>query len=154
MKEYLKRGLISFVISAFAGLIVNLTIDIFVNAGGAENFMSISPDFKALFPTPVMAAYVNVLLYGIIGFTFSAMTFIFDVEKISFLIQSVIYFVVTSGVCIAITMLLWQLQKYPAAFAGTLSGYAATHVIMFVLAYRKLKADIKEINEISLDTGK
>ena len=65
------------------------------------------------------------------------------------MIQSIIYFVVTSVVCVAITTLLWQLHKYPAAFICTLIGYAATHVIMITIEYRRLRADIKVINELS-----
>ncbi|MCR5323487.1 MAG: DUF3021 domain-containing protein [Lachnospiraceae bacterium] len=149
MKEYLKNGLISFVISAFAGLLVNLFIDCIVGLNGAEGYISMSPDFRNLFPTPVIAAYVNVILYGVIGFTFSAMSFIYDIERIGFLLQSVIYFLETSSVCMAITVLLWQLHKYPAGFICTIAGYAATHVIMFTVEYRKLKKDIIEINEIS-----
>ena len=114
MKQYLKNGLISFVISAFAGLLVNLFIDIIVGINGVEGYISMSPDFRSLFPTPVIAAYVNVILYGLIGFTFATMTFIYDVERIGFLLQSIIYFAVTSAVCMAITVLLWQLHKYPA----------------------------------------
>jgi hypothetical protein len=44
---------------------------------------------------------------------------------------------------------LWQLHKYPAAFISTLAGYLATHIIMMVIEYRRLKADIKVINELS-----
>ena len=149
MKEYLKRGMISFTISMLAGLIINLLIDSIVTAGGHQGFISMSPDFLALFPTPAVAAYVNVLLYGVIGFTFSVMTFVYDLEKISFLAQSIIYFAVTAVVCLAITMLLWQLQKYPSTFIGTLAGYAVTHGIIFALAFRRLKKDIGEINELS-----
>ncbi|MCR4728231.1 MAG: DUF3021 domain-containing protein [Lachnospiraceae bacterium] len=151
MKTYLKRGIISFFISAFAGVVVNLLIDVSVNAGGAENFISMSPDFVKLFPTPVIAAYVNIFLYGLIGFTFSVMTFIYGVERMGLLFQSVIYFIVTAGVCLGITVIIWQLHRYPAAFVCTLCGYAATHVIMFIVGYKSLKQDVKEINELSAD---
>ena len=150
MREYLKRGLISFTISMLAGLIVNLLIDSIVSSVSGTGLISMSPEFLALFPTPVIAGYVNVLLYGVIGFTFSVMTFVYDLERIGFLMQSVIYFAVTAAVCLAITMLLWQLQKYPAPFIGTLAGYAATHAIMFVIAYKRLKKEIGEINELSM----
>ena len=152
MKEYLRRGAVSFAISAFAGLLVNLCVDVIANACGAPGFVSMSPAFRAIFPTHAVAAYVNVLLYGLIGFSFAVMSFIYDVEHLGFLVQSVIYFVVTSAVCIGITMVLWQLQRYPAGFYMSLAGYAATHVIMFVTEYRKLKEDIKEINEISVES--
>lgn len=155
MKEYLKRGLISFMTSAFAGLFINLAVDSIANGSGTAGFISMSPDYRILFPTPVIAAYVNVLLYGLIGFTFGFMMFLYDIERIGFLTQSLLYFAVTSGVCISITMVLWQLQKYPPAFIGTLTGYAVTHTIMIVLAYRNLRRDIREINEcISGDEDK
>ncbi|MCR5684524.1 MAG: DUF3021 domain-containing protein [Lachnospiraceae bacterium] len=148
--KYLKNGMISFAISAFSGLFVNLFIDLIIGLNGVEDYISMSPDYRGLFPTPVIGAYVNVLLYGLIGFTFSTMTFIYDMEKISFLVQSLIYFVVTATVCMAITVLLWQLHKYPAAFATTIAGYAATHIIMFTIEYRRLKKDIQEINEAAV----
>lgn len=149
MKEVLKRGFTSFALSSFAGLIVNLIIDVIMNARGLEGFSSMSPDYVVLFPSVTIAAYVNILLYGVIGATFALSTYIYEVERIGFIIQSIIYFVITSSVCVGITILLWQLHKYPAAFISTLAGYLATHIIMMVIEYRKLKADIKVINELS-----
>ena len=143
----MKNGAISFAIGSFSGLMVNFIIDIIAQAMGAEQFCSIAPDFQALFPTTAMAAYANVLLYGCISASFAAMTFIYDIERIGFVIQSIIYFLVTSAVCLLITMLLWQLQRYPAALLGTLAGYAMTHVIMITMAYRKLRKDVSEINQ-------
>ena len=149
MKEIIKRGLTSFALSSFAGLLVNLLIDLIVNAVEGPGFSSMSPDYAALFPSPTLAAYVNILLYGVIGATFALAAYIYELERIGFVIQSIIYFVVTSVVCVAITMLLWQLHKYPSAFICTLLGYAATHVIMITIEYRRLRADIKVINELS-----
>lgn len=151
MKEVLTRGITSFVLSSFAGLLVNLIIDIIMNARGMTGFTSMSPDYVALFPTVTIAAYVNVFLYGIIGVTFALSALIYEVEKMGFLIQSIIYFVITSAVSVGITMILWQLHKYPAAFISTLAGYAVTYVIMTGIEYKKLKADIKVINELSAD---
>ena len=149
MKEVLKRGLTSFALSAFAGLLVNLIIDVIMSSVLKIGFISMSPDYVAFFPSVTIAAYVNILLYGVIGATFSLAAYIYEVEKIGFIIQSIIYFVITSSVCVGITILLWQLHKYPAAFISTLAGYLATHIIMMVIEYRRLKADIKVINELS-----
>lgn len=147
IKNALKNGAISFAIGSFSGLIVNLIIDAVAHAMGAENYCSISPSFQALFPTSAMAAYVNVLLYGCISASFAVMMFIYDVERIGFVIQSIIYFLTTSVACLLITMLLWQLQRYPAALFGTLAGYALTHVIMITMAYKRLRKDVSEINQ-------
>lgn len=149
MREVLKRGAFSFAISSFLGSVVNLMIDIIVNAAGGDQFSSIAPAFRELFATPVIAAYVNVLLYGVIGATFAMMTFIYEVERIGFIIQSIIYFIVTSAVCLAITMVLWQLHRYPKALICTLLCYGGTHVIMITQAYKTLKKDICEINELT-----
>ncbi|MBR5967828.1 MAG: DUF3021 family protein [Lachnospiraceae bacterium] len=146
IKDILKRGAISFAFSAFAGLMINLIIDFVANAAGAKDFCSISPDFMALFPTAALAAYVNILLYGLIGATFAVMTFIYEFERIGFVIQSIIYCLVTGGVCMLITILLWQLQRHPEAFVSTCLGYLAAHVIMIVVQYRALKKDISVIN--------
>ena len=147
MKEYLKRGAISFMISAFSGLMVNLIIDLCVNGSGHKGFTSISPFFLEHFPSPVMAAYVNILLYGLIGFSFSFMTFVFDLERVGFIIQAVIYFVVTCAVFVGITIVLWQLQRRPEALISSLAGYAVTYVIMCVIMYKQLKRDMEEINK-------
>ncbi len=148
MKEILKRGMMSFTISAFCGLIVNLLIDVIVNINGLKGFVSMSDHYVKLFPTEAMAAYVNILVYGTIGLVFAVMTFIYDVERLGFLFQSIIYFIVTGGFSVAVTVFLWQLHHYPGAFIGTLTGYAVSHVIIIAVEYRTLRKDVKEINEI------
>ncbi len=147
MKMFFRRAGTSFLISAFVGLVVNLLIDVIGNGLGTPGFVSISPDFLAKFPTPVMATYVNVLLYGVIGATFGGATVLFECRRIGVIVQWCLYFVITSAVCLFITIYLWQLQKYPQAIICTLAGYAVTYAIIGVVQYRKLKEDIKAINE-------
>ena len=147
MKEMLKGGFRSFAISALMGTLVNMIIDIIVNGTGQTGFISMSPDFLAVFPTPVLAAYVNVILYGLIGLTFASMRFVYELERIGFVLQSVIYFLVTSAVCVSITIVLWQLHKYPIGLICALTGYGITHVIIISIEYRRLKKDILLINE-------
>ena len=147
MNEVIKRGMISFSISSFAGLMVNLLIDSIVNAAGVTGFMSASQDYVALFATPVIAGYVNVLLYGLIGAVFALMTFVFDMNRIGFWIQWILYFIVTGAVCIGITVFVWQLHKVPQAFFCTIGGYGITYLIIGSMQFKKLKADIRMINE-------
>ena len=155
MKTVLKRASFSFVISALVGLFINLLIDVIFNQAGKEGFISMSPAFIELFDTPVMAAYVNVILYGVIGAQFAAMTVIFDSRRIGVIVQWILYFCVTSAICIVITIFLWQLHKYPMALVCTFLGYGLTYLIMGIVQYRKLKEDIKVINEsvIAEDTA-
>ena len=151
LKEILKRGAASFAISAVYGLVVNLVIDLVVNAVGVQTeggFISMSPEFRKLFATPVMAAYINVLLYGLIGATFSGMSFIFECPKIGYIVQSLIYFVSTAAVWIIVTILLWHLHRYPQALIATIAGYGVTYIIMGIATYKRLKSDINEINSV------
>ena len=147
MKEILKRGAFSFAVSAFCGLMVNLIVDIIINAMGTEGFVSISPETRALFATPVIAAYINVLLYGVIGATFSMMTFLFDIDRLGFLVQSVLYFLLTSIVLVGVTVLLWQLHRYPQALIPTILGYGLSFFIILFNQYRELKKNIRDINQ-------
>ena len=149
LKETLKRCALSFVISAICGLVVNLAIDLIANAAGAGTeggFISMSPEFRKIFATPVIAAYINILLYGVIGAVFSGMSFIFECPRIGYIVQSLIYFVSTAAVWIIITILLWQLHRYPQALIATIAGYAVTYLIMGIVTYKDLKRDINRIN--------
>ncbi|MCQ2496405.1 MAG: DUF3021 domain-containing protein [Lachnospiraceae bacterium] len=148
MKTILQRCGISFTISALSGLIVNLIIDVIMNTvNPGSSFVSMSPEFLALFPSPVIAGYVNILLYGIIGTAFAGMTVIYEVQRLGLLIQSLIYFLTTSLVWIPITMFLWQLYKYPQALISTVIGYFFSYVIVSIISYKQLRRDISEINE-------
>ena len=72
---------------------------------------------------------------------------IFECNRIGFLIQGLIYFIVTAIVSVGITVLFWQLHHHPAALICTLLGYGVTYVIMGFVQYRRLKQDVQYINE-------
>ena len=148
MNTILKRCLFSFFCSAMCGLIINLVIDLAVRASGAEGFISMSPEYLAHFPNAADAAYVNVLLYGIIGASFAGMTVIYESRRIGILLQSLLYFLVTAAVWVSITVFVWQLHRYPRALFSTLAGYACTYLVMILAAYRRLREDVTEINSL------
>jgi len=149
MKTILKRIAISFAISSFAGLIVHLLIDLGVNYfDNIAGFVSVPTEFAAHFATPTIAAYFNILVYGVIGATFSGMTFVFELDRLGFLLQYIIFFCATSIVLTFITACLWKLQTTPIALIFTIIGYGISFVIMGLVQYRLVKQDIKDINEM------
>lgn len=142
-----KRCAFSFVISAMCGLIINMLVELIVcMTTGMENFSPITPEYIALFPSERIAVEVYILLYGVIGLAFSAMFFLFECHQIGFLIQNILYFITTGIVWVPITILLWQLHKYPSALIGTLIGYAFTYLVMSLVGYRITKRDVQQIN--------
>lgn len=148
MKLLLERCGKSFGISAICGLLVNMLIEVIVRGVVKnEEFIPLAPEFVALFPSETIAMEVNILLYGVIGAAFSAAAWIYEQEKLGFVWQNFIYFLLTSIVWLPIVMLIWQLQKYPKALISTLAGFAGTYVIMSIVGYRITKSDVERINQ-------
>lgn len=148
MKLLLERCGKSFGISAICGLLVNMLIEVIVRGVVKnEGFIPLAPEFVAFFPSETIAMEVNILLYGVIGAAFSAAAWIYEQEKLGFVWQNFIYFLLTSIVWLPIVMLIWQLQKYPKALISTLAGFAGTYVIMSIVGYRITKSDVERINQ-------
>ncbi len=148
MKLLLERCGKSFGISAICGLLVNMLIEVIVRGViKDESFIPLAPEFVAFFPSETIAMEVNILLYGVIGAAFSAAAWIYEQEKLGFVWQNLIYFLLTSIVWLPIVMLIWQLQKYPKALISTLAGFAGTYVIMSIVGYRITKSDVERINQ-------
>lgn len=146
MKLFWERCRFSFLISAFCGLVVNLLIDFIVGTFFISDFMSISPDFAAMFPTTTVAVYVNVLLYGLIGAAFGGFSVIYESRRLGLILQNLFYFLATTLVWLPITLCLWQLYKYPQALICSLFGYLVPYVIMSVIGYKNLKKNVTEVN--------
>ena len=143
----LKRCSISFAISSVCGALSNLIIELVVRAvTGMNDFSPLSSEFVELFPSETIAVEVNVLLYGVIGASFSAMTFIYENQKIGFIVQNMLYCILTSIIWVPIVVFVWQLNKYGSALVGTLIGFFATYIVMSIVGYRITQARIKEIN--------
>lgn len=145
-KSILKRAAISFFISAMCGMVVNFLIDFIVWKITGKPFVSMSKEFCSFFPTPAMAAYVNVFIYGIIGGVFGGSTVLFELDRIGFVIQNLLYVLITSAVWLFISIALWQLHRYPAALISTLSGFLVTYLIVTVLMHNQLKHNISKVN--------
>lgn len=145
--DILKRSLISFCISAACGAVTNMVIELIVCAvTGAEEFTTFSPEYMAMFSSRSVAIETAILLYGVIGAAFAAMSFVFKYNKMGFIVQNLLYALLTSAVWVPIITLIWQLQRYPQAFAGTLMGFAVSYLIMSIVGYKITKSDVEQIN--------
>lgn len=143
----LKRCTFSFMMSAMCGLIINMLIEIIVRmVTGMDDFIPISPEYLAMFPSESIAIEVHVLLYGVIGAAFSGMMFVFEYDKLGFVMQNILYFLLTGIIWLPIITIIWQLQRYPSALICTLLGFAVTYVIMSIVGYKITKKDVEQIN--------
>ena len=143
----LKRITFSFAISSFCGLVVYMLIEFCGSVlAGLESFSPLTPEYLALFPSVTLAMEVAILLHGFIGAVFSAASFIYEKVEIGFILQNVIYFILTGIVWVPVVSFVWQLHRYPAAFFSTLGGFAITYIIMSVVGYNITKKEVALIN--------
>ena len=74
------------------------------------------------------------------------MTFIYEKPEIGFVLQNLIYCILTGIFWVPIVVFIWQLNRYPQAFYGTISGFIATYIIMSVVGYKITKKEVEAIN--------
>lgn len=136
----------SFCSSAIISTCILFVIELFVRLATGFDFSPVTPEYLAMFPSASMAIELDIVLYGIIGMSFSAMTFIFEKDRMGFVLQNIIYCLGTSLVWVPIVTFLWQLWRYPTALFYTIGGFFATYLIMTVIMYHTTKKDIAQIN--------
>ncbi|MCQ2557826.1 MAG: DUF3021 domain-containing protein [Oscillospiraceae bacterium] len=143
--KLLKRGITSFLFSASISMICLLLIELITGLCGVH-VSPMTPEFAALFPSPTIALETDILLYGVIGFGFSIMTFLYEIDRLGFILQNILYFFATAVFWVPIVTLVWQLQRYPQALGYTILGFFLSYVIMCILGYRTTKRDVEAVN--------
>lgn len=143
----LKRVSFSFAISCCCGLVVYMLIELIGSVLlKLDGFSGMTPEYMALFPSETLALGVAVLCHGVIGATFAAATFIYEKIEIGFVLQNVIYFLLTGLVWIPVVCFVWQLYRYPEALISTVGGFVLTYVVMSIVGYNVTKKEVIEIN--------
>lgn len=143
----LKRVLFSFSISSCCGLVVYLLIEFIAGVlMGVEGFSGLTPEYLAMFPTETLALGVAVLSHGLIGAVFAAAGSIYEKIEIGFILQNIIYFLLTGVVWIPVVCFVWQLYRYPTALLSTIGGFAMTYVVMSIVGYHITKKEVAQIN--------
>lgn len=149
MKKIMIRCGFSFMISAFISMMVNMLIELIVQLITKDTtFNPMSPEFRSMFATESMAVYANALLYGLIGATFAGCTVIYEIERVGYILQNLLYYICTACVWVPIVMFMWQLWRYPSALIGTFAGFAVTYLIMTIIGYKNKKQEIADINQL------
>lgn len=144
---YIKRAIKAFITSSVVSCICLLIIELTVRALDID-FCPMTPEFINRFPSATIALEVNILLYGIYGATFAGMSFLYDIDRLGFVLQTVIYAITTTMVWLPIVIFTWQLNKYPTALIYTIAGFIGTYVIMIIVNFNATRKAVKEINSI------
>ena len=104
------------------------------------------PSYSAYFENKSMALLVQIILTGVISGTFAGGTILFEQAKLGLFLQSLLYFLLTTAVCIPITGFCWGLFVYKTSALIFLCNYFATYFICWTVAYRSSVKEVREIN--------
>lgn len=104
------------------------------------------PSYSAYFKNKSMALLIQIILTGVISGTFAGGTILFEQAKLGLLLQSLLYFLLTTAVCIPITGFCWGLFVYKTSAIIFLCYYFATYFICWTVAYRSSVKEVREIN--------
>ncbi len=104
------------------------------------------PSYSAYFENKSMALLIQIILTGVISGTFAGGTILFEQAKLGLLLQSLLYFLLTTAVCIPITGFCWGLFVYKTSAIIFLCNYFATYFICWTVAYRNSVKEVREIN--------
>lgn len=144
LKKGIVRGINSFLYAIAINVILSVIIMVAVNK---PDFIPILPYFAARFSSGTMALLVQWILIGISSAAFGFWSIIMEFERISLLLQSIIYFILTAMVWIPVSVLCWDLGKDIFSFITIVTSYLISYVITWIIQYRNCKDSINQINK-------
>jgi len=148
--KILKRAFTSFLYSAVISMVCLLLVEIISTAMGFR-VVPMTPEFISYFSSETVALEVDILLYGVFGMAFGGMSFIFEKDKIGFVVQNIIYFVATALVWIPIISFIWQLWRYREAMISTIAGFLLSYLIVTVSTYAHTMKEVEEVNKALME---
>lgn len=140
LKQALIRGINSFTYSIAITLIF---MGIFSCFTGYTPFL---PEYLARFDDPSKALMVELLLIGVASASLGAGSIIMEMEKLSLLVQSILYFLITAVIWIIAGNYLWSIHKYPSAMLSLGLSYLVSYIICWIVQYQICKKSVEEIN--------
>lgn len=144
LRKILIRGANSFMYSI--GIYTVIQAGILTIVGG-EAMIPVLPEFAARFPNTFTAVYTQSFLIGLTAAVFGVGSVIMELERLSLVVQSILYFVITTAVWIPVGCLCFGLHKYPATMFSMGFSYLVSYAISWFVQYRLCKRNIEQINQ-------
>ena len=145
-KTAMKRGALSFLIGLGLSQLVNIIISLSMGHGA---YISVMPDFAALFSNELTAVIAQALLTGLLSFAFAASSVFFSIERWSFLRQCAAHFAVTAAVWIPVVWLVW-IPHRPSALSTLIpaaANFIAVYAVTWGIQVAVNRRTVKRINE-------
>lgn len=146
MKDSFGKKILSRFVHGFCyALSINVIIFFIMSlAGGGVQFV---PGYAEKFASREAAVLTELVLIGIASGSLSAGTAIMELERLSLLVQSLIYYVICAAVWAGVGCFCWGMNRYPAAFITISVSYTASYAVCWIIQYRLTRKNVREINE-------
>lgn len=104
------------------------------------------PDYAARFENDAVALVLELLLIGVMSAVLAGGTVIMELERLGLLVQSILYFVVTSPVWLAVACYCFGFAKYPMSAVSVCVSYFVSYSVCWIVQYKTCKRNIEDIN--------
>lgn len=144
LKRSLLRGLNSFMYAAGINVVIYTIIMVISDD---PDFLPMLPEYAAHFSSDLLALLVQCCLIGLCSAMFGAGSILMELERLSLLTQSILYFIITTAIWFPVSCFCWGLQKYPSSIIGVGFSYTISYIISWIFQYRSCKHDVEQINQ-------
>lgn len=144
LKKAITRGISSFLYAVAVNVILGAVLIFAVNK---PDFLPVLPEFADRFNSSVQAMLVQWLLIGLTSASFGFWSILMELERWSLLLQSVVYFILTTIVWVPVAVVCWGLGRYVQTFLGVVLSYLIAYTVSWTVQYRSCKQSVKQINQ-------
>lgn len=142
IKKALILGIHSFMYSVGITLTIQCLCMLIIDG----NYIPLIPEFVNHFDNSLEAFAVQLILIGLSSASLGAGSVVMEMERLSLLTQSIIYFIITAFVWGLVGCYCWGLHKYPLTMLGVGCSYIISYTISWIIQYRICKKSVDEIN--------
>ncbi len=103
--------------------------------------------YRERFNNEAGALLVQLMLIGIMSAVLAGGTIIMEMEKLSLVLQSVLYFLVSSPAWISVACICWGFGSYIHSTVTTTISYIISYSICWIIQYRLCKKNVEDINK-------
>ncbi len=146
LKKACIRGINSFMYAIGISTVIQMLLLSF-----AEGMEPVLPEFGVRFPNLYIAMLAQNFLIGLTSAAFGAGSVIMEMARISLLLQSILYFVLTALVWIPVGCVCWGLHRYPGTMLVMGASYTASYVISWMIQFKQCKCNVEQINRKLLE---
>lgn len=142
-KKVILRGLLGIPLGIALCYIISIIISVAIGDG---HYQAVVPELAAGFNTELGAVIFQLMLYGVLGAVFSAISVIWEMESWSIVKQTGLYFLITAATMLPVAYLGHWMERTWLGFVIYLAVFIAIFVFMWLVQYAIWKNKVKHID--------